>query len=141
MSLLMSNMQRTCGECQRVESVADQRSNDSIRRYAAEHGLCLSCGRWRELVGHRHMNASVRVNGQHYWIGEEPSASALKSNPDYFGYGGRLFRIEFIDQDQRVREDLVVYSHNLNHQGKIPTHFATRLPDNARLDMVASGEV
>lgn len=129
----MSKTTRTCGECGKAPAIAPQPNPDSVRAYAAEHGLCLSCGRWRELVGHRHMNASVRVNGQHYWIGEEPTDEQLRRSPKSFGFGGRPFRIEFTDEALRIRQDAIVYTRNLNHQGEIPAHFRDRLPDNAIL--------
>lgn len=131
---------RTCGECQKAPAIAPTPNPDSVRAYAAEHGLCLSCGRWRELVGHRHMNASVRARGQHYWIGEEPTEEQLRRSPKAFGFGGQPFRIEFTDEDLRIRERQIVYTRNLNHQGEIPAHFRDRLPDNAILTQIKSDE-
>lgn len=137
----MSNDVRTCEECRSALAITPEPRQDSLRAYAAEHGLCLRCGRWRELVGHRHMNASVRAKGQHYWIGEEPSEEALRRTPDAFGFGGRPFRIEFTDEDRRIREAPIVYTRNLNHQGEIPAHFRDRLFDNAEIREIRVDEL
>lgn len=64
---------------------------------------------------------TVRVDGEHYWIGDENAPKYAGSR----GFGGSRFVIVFHDGRR-------VVSTNLWTQGVIPPSYRDRLPDNAR---------
>jgi hypothetical protein len=91
--------------------------------------LCFNCHFWQEKVDWSNDPAErdrcVRVNGNHYHIGEEPTEEERRASGGVgIGYGGTKIRIRFND-------GRVVETRNLWHQGNIPERFKGRLPDNA----------
>jgi hypothetical protein len=78
---------------------------------------CYNCDFWRQRVAMKDDPNVVRVDGEHYLIGE-PFLW-------FKGFDGRRFVIDFLD-GRRVESDCLWI------QGTIPPHFRERLPDNAR---------
>jgi hypothetical protein len=79
---------------------------------------CFTCDFWRGHVHNASNPKSLRIEGQHYWLGAGGGDSRWR------GHGGREFTI------RRLSGELVVTT-DLWHQGIIPPHFRERLPDNA----------
>lgn len=91
--------------------------------------LCHHCFHWHGLVEKRDGEPmSVRVNGYHHQIGDEPSEDDRVVHSTYgrLGSGGARHVIGFLDGRPQI------ISHNVWHQGAIPPHYRDRLPDNAR---------
>ncbi len=66
---------------------------------------------------------AVRIDGCHYWIGEESPSTPNNQR----GYYGKKFIIEFFDK-KRGR----IKTTNLWLNGTIPERFRDRLEDNAK---------
>ncbi|GAB3823880.1 hypothetical protein GCM10027610_001380 [Dactylosporangium cerinum] len=81
--------------------------------------MCSTCDFWQWQFN---LPGGLIINGEHYRIGEEPTADALNNNPSQFGSYGRRYVIRFLDGRE-------VVTHNLWHQGAIPD--ALRRPDSA----------
>lgn len=79
---------------------------------------CFTCNFWAEKIEAVNDPRSVRIDGGHYWIGDEDPTNRFR------GFGGRRFNIKFHDGRE-------VQTTNLWHQGQIPEHFRDILPDNA----------
>lgn len=108
----------TCVECGKASA---NEWIESVATRLAEKSLCHDCGFWDEWVERADRGDDdkiVRVDGNHYHIGDEMSSSLFR------GFGGRKFVIRFHDGRE-------VTSTNLWGQGDIPAHFRKRLPDNA----------
>lgn len=80
--------------------------------------LCFNCLFWTEYIELKNKSESVRIKGEHYWIGEE-------DGPFHFrGFGGKKFKIRFKNSKE-------ITTTNLWYQGEIPDRFRDRLPNNA----------
>lgn len=79
-----------------------------------ENGIpyCFYCSYWLDCIKNS-LHRSIRVDGVHYLSGGTG------------GYSGRTFIIEFFDDQPTLT------TNSLWLQGKIPAHFAERLPNNA----------
>lgn len=68
----------------------------------------------------------VRIDGQHYVVGHEPTQQELKDNRQFggLGHGGHEFKI-------RLNDGTEITTRNLWAQGKIPEEYRPLLPDNA----------
>jgi hypothetical protein len=94
-----------------------------------ETGYCCLCERWVTFTMLAY-NPSLpkgdrvaRVNGHHYFIGDEVDKS-LPGMLGMRGFRGQQFSIKFLDGRE-------VTTTNLWYQGEIPKRFRGRLPDNA----------
>ena len=107
-----------CAECRTpVRQRGTQYTGEISDRIRSEQ-VCFNCAFWREKA--EHADQFVRIDGDCYHVAEEGKPS-LGS----YGFGGREFVIEMSDGRR-------VLTHNLWHNGRIPSHFRVRLPDNAR---------
>ena len=82
--------------------------------------LCHNCNFWMDYVEEADDPNSVRINGNHYWVGNEEDFK----DKGMRGFDGKLFVIKF-------KDGRVVRTTNLWYQGQIPERFEDRLPDNA----------
>lgn len=82
---------------------------------------CSTIAFWEGYINLKEDKESVRINGVHYWIGEEKQ----KSRWEWRGFDGAKFIIKFFD-------GRIVITTNLWCQGAIPTEFKDKLPDNAK---------
>ena len=80
--------------------------------------MCFTCAFWSAQVDRK--DESIRIAGVQYTDG-----GWRKGNPNFNGYGGRVFRYRFLDSEE-IHE-----TNNLWHQGEVIPRFVTRLPDNA----------
>lgn len=86
-----------------------------------DYSMCSDCNFWSERAAYANDTHSIRVDGEHYWIGD-----ADPTTPDHCkGHGGALFSIG------RANGEVVPCS-NLWSQGTIPVRFRDVLPDNAK---------
>ena len=83
-------------------------------RVQGEKSICHICAHWLDHIK-RTADKRIVVNGSHYLVGPVG------------GFGGRKWIIEFLDSE---REGFT--TNQLWYQGKIPSHFRDRIPDNAR---------
>ena len=104
----------TCIECGRAEHGEWANKADIEARQ-----LCFNCLFWHEKIGIADEPRIVRINGNHYAIGDE-----RKGGGKFSGFGGLEFSIRFNDGRE-------ITTHNLWGQGSIPRRFRERLPDNA----------
>jgi len=104
-----------CNECQ---NEVKGKYMGTYAKIMEDKGLCFSCAFWEEKVDRKDRPEVARIDGKHYVIGREESIGFSR------GFGGANFTIRFFDGRE-------VRTTNLWHQGKIPTHFRDRLPDNA----------
>lgn len=102
---------------------------DSVKARLIANHTCHACDFWREKVRWKEQNdpvrKCVRVNGQHYVFDATAASITDPRELRWAGHGGHVFRIKFHDDKN------VVVTNNLWFQGRIPAHFAERLPDNA----------
>lgn len=92
---------------------------DSLAKELFGQRLCFICNFWAQKCFIKNDPRTVRVDGEHYYIGADDEV------PSYCrGYGGRRFKIRF-------RDGREVETSNLWCQGTIPPHFLDVLPDNA----------
>lgn len=93
------------------------------REYAImkERKVCFSCAFWLDKVDNKADPNQVVINGNMYHIGQELPLG----RPDWRGYGGARFLIEWLGSDK------VVETTNLWDNGTVPAHFRKELPDNA----------
>lgn len=96
-------------------------STDKCSYACHSDGLCFSCYFWREKVelAVTHPDRVVRVDGVHYFIGDENASKTFR------GFAGHRFKIKFNDGRE-------VTTTNLWCQGDIPENFQDRLPNNAQ---------
>lgn len=80
--------------------------------------ICFFCLHWQQLAAKVNDPKSVRVNNNHYQIGNGTGPSPWR------GFGGQTFKIQFFDGRQETTTDLW-------HQGTIPPIWRDRLPNNA----------
>jgi hypothetical protein len=73
---------------------------------------------WQSKVEIKDNPNVVRINGVHYFIGDEGSKSSFR------GFDGEKFRIKFNDGRE-------VETTNLWYNGSIPKNYLKELPDNA----------
>jgi hypothetical protein len=98
-----------CKECgTQLESVPDWVINPPT--------LCYNCYFWTDLF--KHFPNKVVISGKCYHI--DPN-----ENSEFKGFGGRKFKIQFLD-------GTLVETTNLWYNGTIPEHFLGRFPDNAK---------
>lgn len=117
-----------CGKCSLpIEMRFDGHTNKTLQ----VNQMCFTCNFWQEKVLNKYAPESVRVNGEHYWIGPERT----HPNPDAFrGFDGRKFEIEFFSGRK-------VTTTNLWHNGVIPAIFRDQLPDNAEFATIPKKEI
>ena len=72
---------------------------------------------WLNKIKHKNDLNIARINGVHYYIGEENTYGMR-------GFDGAMFIIKFFD-------GRIVHTTNLWTQGKIPDEYIKELPDNA----------
>lgn len=108
---------RRCREC--GEPIVDSFC-EPTKTQLNERQLCFSCNFWTEIEAEKEKH--VFFDGKSYVIGEEPQPS---QNRSWLGFGGSRWNILFLD-------GRLVITHNLWHQGTIPNHFRSRLPDTAK---------
>lgn len=80
-------------------------------------GVCSNCDSWLGLWHLNNEEETVRVQGEHYIIGDPQQVNK--------GLGGREITIEFSD-------GRIVKTDNLWHQGRVPSDFKNVLGDNAK---------
>lgn len=83
---------------------------------------CFMCSLWLEMLweDQHEPERAVIINHVHYRIG-----NSTPSPHPWSGFGGQEFVIVFRNPRR------VVKTNNLWHQGKIPPHFRSRMPNNA----------
>lgn len=71
----------------------------------------------------------IRIDGQHYVVGHEPTEQELRENRQFggLGHGGHEFKIRY----HNGVEYCDIVTRNLWAQGKIPKEYREVLPDNA----------
>ena len=106
-------------KCRKCSEDIELHYGNGFNNKLKELEICFNCDFWYEKVENvNHIN-SLRIEREHYWIGEEKTNSGL----GFRGFGGRKFKIK--------KGDKIITTTNLWHQGKIPEHFKELLPDNA----------
>lgn len=108
----------TAVACHECHEAVERHFSEPIQSEMLERSLCFNCWFWAGYAAKSEKPEHVRINGQHYVIGDESGRDGMR------GYGGRRFVINFTDGRS-------VTTTNLWHQGDIPAHFLDRLPDNA----------
>lgn len=83
-----------------------------------ERRLCFTCNYWFNITLERAKH--VIIDGVCYSIAPDDNSGAMQ------GFGGREFKIQFLDDDR------VVITHNLWFQGPVPKQFREKLPNTAR---------
>ena len=117
----MTTEQVICKVCSKIEGLRwYDRTNETLKKT----NLCFSCNFWHEKIALKDDPSSVRIDGNHYWIGEDPSKDDLKKYKVNYGFYGRKFIILFNDDRQ-------VTTNNLWHNGAISDSWKEALPDNA----------
>jgi len=106
-----------CRECGQPDKAAYM---EPTRSEMINFQLCFNCHFWTDKVKTRDLPIKVRVNGVAYSIGVEKK----RFDCEFRGFGGTKFTVQFND-------GRLVETTNLWCSGAIPTHFRTRLPDNA----------
>lgn len=106
---------RLCGSCTQARYVME------TRRCMVEQKLCFNCHYWQLRVEMRDNPRMIRVDGTVYVVGKE----SPKERSAFRGFGGAPFYI------LRHGENVPFKTTNLWHNGKIPEHFKSLLPDNA----------
>jgi hypothetical protein len=121
MDNLLEQIRRSEGIFKCKECGAEEDSSKWCNGFELEQRqLCISCGFWMDFVEQVNDPNSVRVNGHHYWIGDEQDKGMR-------GYNGKLFVLKF-------KDGRIVRTTNLWNQGQIPKQFKSRLPDNATFE-------
>lgn len=107
----------TCKTCGKREKLS---WNDETLEEMEKHQMCFKCNFWNHYAELKDDPSMVRIEGSHY-VARQGIVAASRWN----GFGGAKFKIKFHDGRE-------VETNNLWHQGKIPEHFLTKLPDNAK---------
>lgn len=108
-------------ECKECGITARAAYVDEVRDEMVNRSLCFTCNFWTNWVERDKTDTnSVVVDGSHYHIADEHHAEF-----GFRGFGGARFKILFNDGRE-------VVSTNLWHQGDIPEHFKSRIPNNAQ---------
>ncbi|MEA4956931.1 hypothetical protein SDC9_07477 [bioreactor metagenome] len=120
---------RTCPMC-KEEFIIEM--DDCFKRSYYDNTFCSDgCGSanfWLEKVEEKDNPNSVRVDGTHFWIGDEDSKSGFR------GHGGAKFIIVFSDGRE-------VITTNLWCQGDIPLNYRKKvLHDNAEFKKFSVNE-
>lgn len=114
------NKCKSCG----VEGYSTNYVESDIKVMMTEMNFCFTCAFWeiyaRAFENNNSKNAII-VNGDHYIDG----CMVAKGTRGFVGHGGHLFKIEMIDGS-------IIETNNLWNQGIIPTHFRSRITDNAK---------
>ena len=105
---------RICGKSDRACYCEPTKTN------MVERSLCFNCLFWQEYVERKDDPSHIRVDGSYYVVAPENDRASLSMR----GFGGSRFRI-------RLSDGKVITTTNLWHQGTIPEHFRSQLPDNA----------
>lgn len=105
-----------CRECGQIFSTNYQ---EDTKANILKDNICFTCYFWKSKLSIKDDPCTVRINGVHYFIGDNNS-----SKHAFKGFGGREFNIRFND-------GRLVTTCNLWCQGDISDHFKERLPDNA----------
>lgn len=104
-------------------SFCNEKEKDNGDHHDCDPDLCFTCNFWKKYVGLKNDPRSVRINGEHYWLGDD------NGTPDrYKGYGGRQFKIRCLNVSG---SSITVTTTDLWYQGEIPERFRADLPDNA----------
>lgn len=106
-------LENLCAECGRIIST---NYTEPYKTRLRERGICFSCNHWVDMMN---LPNPIRINGEHYQDG-----GSGKDWCGFRGFGGRKFVI-------KMHDGKILKTDNLWTQGKIPTHFRSRLPDNA----------
>lgn len=101
----------TCKEC----SSEIRLSYGNLNTELETNQVCIDCYSWIENL--KFDPKRVIINGNCYHIGSK--------SEQFKGYGGRRFKIQFLD-------GTLTETTNLWHNGIIPEHFLERFPDNAK---------
>ena len=99
-------------------------SFEPMKSEMIELGLCSHCHFWTGIYMTKDNPKRIFANGDAYWIRDEDqgSWSAMR------GYGGHKF---FIKKYLTKNTFTIITTTNLWHNGTVPEHFRSRLPDNA----------
>lgn len=108
------------GRCVECGDVIYTGYSESVVAKMRERQVCFTCNFWLDHIEAPNQLRYVRVDGKQYWIGDDD-----KTPSKWRGFGGARWDIEFFDGRR-------VITTNLWYNGVIPTHFRSRLPDNAR---------
>lgn len=110
--------EKPCIECGELFSI---NYCEPYRTILKRDNICFGCNFWRDICNkHCGDPNQVIVKGVHYLICKE----STEGNKRWDGFGGALFKIKF--HDGRAAK-----STNLWCQGRIPSRFLEKLPDNA----------
>lgn len=104
-----------CGGTDRATYAAETRERMLAR------SLCFLCLFWHDRIDAQSDPAACIINGQSF----QDAGRRTDINRSSLGFGGREFRIEFLD-------GRVIETNNLFGQGPVPERFRDRLPDTAR---------
>lgn len=115
-----------CASKKKVDYTCTLCGAQETRRYGNDEQkillqICFSCAFWIRLLTKPHENRIITPDHKHFqaaWWGIQRGA---RSN--LLGFGGRVFRIEFLDGKYR-------YTNNLWSQGDIPEFWQSRFPAN-----------
>ena len=89
--------------------------------------LCFHCNHWTEQLPKIDKAGQLRIKGCCYsYNPEHPVVKIGYNDGQFYGFGGRTFLIKRFDNP-----DVVIETNNLWCGGTVPSHFATRFPDNA----------
>lgn len=106
-----------CSACSKDDRLS---FSSSTNARMVGHQLCFECLHWTDLVNEAGSPNSVRADGEHYFICRDDVPQRAR------GFGGQRFKITFTNGRE-------VTTCNLWHQGEIPPHFRSKLPDNATI--------
>ena len=108
-----------CRECKRI-FVTDW--IEPIKTILRQKNICISCYNWLDNIERDKRVMFAVIDGHHYVV--EPEHASFRMR----GHSGRHFTVRFTAGKNKGR---TVETTNLWHQGKIPPHFLSRLPNNA----------
>ena len=116
---------KVCGLEDRICDPENFVDGDS-RAMMEELNCCFKCAFWE--IHARQWEAgddgnTFFINGGRYKDGQRVDQKKVGG---FMGFGGREFIIERFDTGERIT------SNNLWHQGDVPEHYRSRMPDNAK---------
>lgn len=107
--------------CKDCEKVQDLNFDEGKNAKLAMKLLCFECDFWHDLIALKDHVHSVRVDGHHYFIGDEETR---QGDPQGNGFGGSDHVVKFFD-------GRTLATNNLWFNGKVPARYADKLEDNA----------